>query len=458
MDSVGKRLGNRRLVIGVLLALWLAGEVLWGSWIARRPESLPWILLAAVGMAVVAATFREPILGLYLFVATMLTEASWMFGSVSAARLLGMLVLVAWVAQGLASGRFAIIVPAQAWLAALFVLWAFLSLLWAQDTASWVTDWLLLLQSVALYLLVVNLVDSVQRLRTVLAITTVVNLALALLTLLQVVIGNVGAGRVDLGHISVGDSNTQSTFFLPSAVLWMVLFSQESRRARKLLLLLGFSLMVMAILATGSRSAIVGLGLAVVLGALLDRRLWQVALPAVLLGGVGALLLPSALAWRLRNLVTLADRGAGRVDIWLVVLRVIQLHPLLGVGLGSFPHAFDRYLSDTPGIVRSIGRRRVVHNIFFYAQSELGMLGLVLYVAFMAWSLARGLAAVNNCRRAGSPPMAALALAVFLSLAGMLVAGLFLNTQYWKLFWLLLALPEVMYRLSLQALRGTTRG
>jgi hypothetical protein len=458
VDSIGKRLHDKRAVIAVLLALWLAVEVLWGSWIALRPESLPLVMLAALGLAVAAAIMQQPIVGLYLFVAAMLTEASWMLGSVSAARLLGMLVLVAWVARGLARGRLAIVVPAQAWLAALFALWAFVSVLWAGDTASWVTAWLLLLQSAALYILVVNLVDSVQRLRAVLAIITVVNMALALLTLLQVVIGNVGAGRVDLGHISVGDPNTQAVFFLPSAVLWMVWFSQEPRRARKLVLLLGFSLMVMAILATGSRSALMGLALAVVLGALIDRRLWQVALPAVVLAGVGALLLPSAFTRRLRSLVTLADRGAGRVDIWLVVLRVIQAHPLLGVGLGSFPAAFDRYLSDTPGIVRSLGRRRVVHNIFFYAQTELGMLGLALFVAFTAWSLARGLAAVNKCRQANRPDMAALALAIFLSLAGMLVAGLFLNTQYWKLFWVLLALPEVMHHLSAQALQETTPG
>jgi hypothetical protein len=62
---------------------------------------------------------------------------------------------------------------------------------------------------------------------------------------------------------------------------------------------------------------------------------------------------------------------------------------------------------------------------------------------------------VANWRRAGSPATAGLALAIILSLAGVLLTGLFLDIQHWKLLWLLLALPEVMRRLSLQALRET---
>jgi hypothetical protein len=54
--------------------------------------------------------------------------------------------------------------------------------------------------------------------------------------------------------------------------------------------------------------------------------------------------------------------------------------------------------------------------------------------------------------------MAALALATWLSLVGMLVVGLFLDLQYWKLFWLLLALPEVMRRLSVHSGQETGFG
>jgi hypothetical protein len=81
-----------------------------------------------------------------------------------------------------------------------------------------------------------------------------------------------------------------------------------------------------------------------------------------------------------------------------------------------------------------------------------------LFLVFLGMTLKSGLLAVSNWRRAGSPHMAALALAAWLSLAGMLVVGVFLDLQYWKLFWLLLALPEVMRRLSVESVQETACG
>ncbi|KPL17499.1 MAG: hypothetical protein AMJ93_14895 [Anaerolineae bacterium SM23_84] len=447
---------DRRLMKGSLLALLITGEILLGHLIAVRPQDPYLIPGAAIGLIVVAVTFMEPVFGLYLFVATAFTEALLMFGSVSAARLLGILVLVAWITRSLAGGRFEIIIPGHAWFAAMLISWGLMSALWAMDAQGLPSALLLLVQLMALYILVINLVNSVRKIKIVLAIIMIVSLALALLTILRVVSGELVEGRVDLGQISVGDPNVQAAYFLPSATLLMILFSHKAQLSQKLLLLLGFSVITLAILATSSRGALVSLVVIFVLGMIIDRRLWQVALPTLLVGGVAWLFLPHTLVEHLEALVTLSDRGAGRVDIWLVALEIIRSHPALGVGLDSFGRAFDKYVSETPGIMRDIGRGRGSHNIFLNVQSELGVIGSALFVVFIGMSLRSGLVAVVNWRRAGSPRTAALALAVFLSLVGVLVVGLFLDVQYWKLFWLLLALPEVMRRLSVQALQRTT--
>jgi hypothetical protein len=86
-------------------------------------------------------------------------------------------------------------------------------------------------------------------------------------------------------------------------------------------------------------------------------------------------------------------------------------------------------------------------------QSELGVIGSILFTVFLGMTVKSGLVATMNLRRAGAPRMAALATAVWLSLVGILVMGLFLDLQYWKLFWLLMALPEVMRRLSAEAVQ-----
>jgi putative inorganic carbon (HCO3(-)) transporter len=449
---------DRRAIKGSLLALLIAGEIVLGYVIAVRPQNPYLILGAATGLIVVAVTFVEPVLGLYLFVVAAFTEASWMFGSVSAARLLGILTLAAWIARSVASGRFEIVMPGHAWFAAMFASWGLMSALWAMDTQRLLAALLLLVQLMALYILVINLVNSVKRVQIILAIITVVSLALALLTISRVVSGELVDGRVDLGHISVADMNTQAAYFLPSATVFMVFFSHKAQLAQKLLLLLGLSVIALAILATSSRGAMVSLVAILVLGMIIDHKLWQVALPALLVGGVAMLFLPHTFVERLQTLVTLSDRGNGRVDIWLVALRIIRSHPVLGVGLDSFGRAFDRYVAETPGIIRDIGRGRGSHNTFLNVQSELGVIGTLLFLVFLGMTLKSGLLAVSNWRRAGSPHMAALALAAWLSLAGMLVVGVFLDLQYWKLFWLLLALPEVMRRLSVESVQETACG
>jgi O-antigen ligase len=446
---------DKRLATLLVPALLVIAAIVLLALIVPGEQYSRMLLGGAVGLVVVVGTFIRPVLGVYLFVATMLTEALFMVGAVSVARLLGMLVLGAWVVHSLAGRRFQIIMPSQAWFAVMFILWGFISVMWALDMQRLSAALLLLAQLMALYIVVINLVNSVRRVQIILAIITAVSLILGLLTIFRVPAVDLVDGRVDLSQISVGDMNAQAAYFLPSAALLMVLFSRRVQLAHKLLLLLALSVIVLAILATASRGAIVSLTIILVLGMMVDHSLWQVALPALLMGSVAVLLLPHTLVERLQSIVTLSDRGAGRLDIWLVALRIIRTHPIFGVGLNSFAKAFDKHVSETPGILRDIGRGRASHNTLLNVQSELGVVGLGLFVIFVGMTLRRGLAAVANWRRVGSHGMTALAVAVWLSVVGMLVTGLFLDVQYWKLFWLLLALPEVMRRLSEQSVQET---
>jgi len=444
---------DNRLVRSLLLGVLIAGAIVIGYLIAVRPEDTSLIVGAALGSMIVVATFVKPVYGLYSLVAAVFAEALFMLGSASAARLLGFLVIVAWIAHSLVTGSFRIIIPTQGWFAAAFIAWGLTSALWAMDAQRLATALLLLLQLLTLYIVVTSLVNSFHRVQIIMAIMVVVNLAVALAALASVRSGALVEGRVDVGWISGGDPNTQAAYLLPGATLLMVLFSQRARSVQKWLLLLGFSVIALAIMATSSRGALISLIAIVMLGAIIDRRLWQVALPGLLVGGLATLLLPQMFVDRLQAIVTLSDRAAGRIDIWLVALRMIPSHPILGVGLGNFERAFDRYLPDTSGLAYGVRRGMASHNIFLNVQSELGVIGLFLFAAFITISIRSGLLAVMNLRQAGSPEVAALALAAWLSLVGILIVGLFIDVQYWKLFWLLLALPEVMRRLSVESLQ-----
>jgi O-antigen ligase len=184
------------------------------------------------------------------------------------------------------------------------------------------------------------------------------------------------------------------------------------------------------------------------LGPMLDRKSWHLVLPTVLVGGLGLLLLPPTFAERAESILTLADRGSGRLNIWLVGLQIIRAHPLLGVGWGSFGRAFDRYLAQTAGLRGYIVSGWGPHNVFLGALGELGVIGLILFSAMIGLTVKDAFSAVQGFRERNDSRMACLSIGVLLGLVGILTASMFVDLRYRKIFWLALVLAEATKRLS----------
>jgi len=192
---------------------------------------------------------------------------------------------------------------------------------------------------------------------------------------------------------------------------------------------------------------------------MLDRRMWRVVFPALLVIGAILYLLPETVLGRIESLFTLSNRGTGRLDIWLVAWHMFRVHPLLGVGLGNFGMAFRRYLADTVGLTTHLFLPPTVdpHNIYISTLSSLGVIGFALFIIVVGLSVKNGLVAVLRLKRKGDPHLTTLAIGAYLSLLGVLSAGMFIDLDDQKYFWLLLALAEVMRRLSLAPAREDSR-
>jgi len=440
---------DRRLIKGGLLALLIVAEILLGSLVAMRPEDSHLILGVAIGLIAVVVTFIEPVFGLYLLIAAMFAENLLRLGAISTARLIVILTFGAWIAHSLSRKQFEIIVPLQGWLAIAFVVWGLLSALWSIDTQKLFSALQTLIQSIGLYFLVVNLVSSFKKMQVVITITILASLALSSLAFSHIIAGG-ATGRIDITQVFGTGPHALAGYLVPGAAVLLIMSSREVQVMRKLFLLSGLLATVLAILATGTRAAVVALAVIAIVGLMMDRKLWQVVLPSVLVSGWGALfLLPPAFVERLESILAASDRGAGRLDIWLVALNIIRSHPILGTGLDTFGRSFDRYVADTPAlettyVVQGWGS----HNMFLNIQAELGIIGLALFVSIVGMSVKDGLMAILNLKRAGDYPMITLVLGTWLGLMGMLVVCLFLDWQYTKYLWLLFALAEVARRLS----------
>jgi O-antigen ligase len=89
-----------------------------------------------------------------------------------------------------------------------------------------------------------------------------------------------------------------------------------------------------------------------------------------------------------------AETWAGRWELWNAAFRMIHSHPLLGVGVGNFPYVAPTYSSIAAFMNSELGEgAATTHNIFLSMASELGLVGLalflgVLFLAFrQAWAL-----------------------------------------------------------------------
>ncbi len=214
--------------------------------------------------------------------------------------------------------------------------------------------------------------------------------------------------------------------------------------------LLVFMVCTLAVVLSGTRSAWVAILITLAL-VIVPRLGWQRLLPLslVILFALGALYQLPAVNQFLATRVTSAaeDGGAGRTAIWMVGWHIAQQSPLLGHGFGTFTTVFG------PGVAAEsnlesidtyyITDGRGAHNIYLELVSEVGLVGLAIFLTWM-WVLLR-----VSLRQAVHPDLILILKACLLAY---LIQGAFLGILERKYLWLTIAL---LHGLSMM-IRGVT--
>jgi putative inorganic carbon (HCO3(-)) transporter len=224
-------------------------------------------------------------------------------------------------------------------------------------------------------------------------------------------------------------------------------------RAARPALLLAWLLMAAILVLTQSRGGYVATAIA----AAILLTLWRPWMALTFLVMAEA----AALAWSRMGSQGLADylfsTGAitswqGRVQVWSRALAMTRDFPLAGIGMGTFDQVTGALYP------LSLGGRNVTvghaHNLFLQAGVDLGLPGLIAYLAlwlvaaFSVWRAYRAL------RRQGRLALAALAAGLGASLAALAVHGLFDAVTWgskpaflaWAVLGLAVALPGALER------------
>ena len=152
-------------------------------------------------------------------------------------------------------------------------------------------------------------------------------------------------------------------------------------------------------------------------------------------------LMPSSFVERLSTIADLSGDETGsaheRVSDMLAASRYVATHPLFGSGLGMSTLA----LNETRGAAW-----RLVHNVYLQIGVELGLVGLVLFVALLVSCLR-----ATRPRAAWPRALAPLVAGLRLALIGFAVAGMFHPVAYDFYFYYLAALAVAVRRMGARA-------
>jgi O-antigen ligase len=214
------------------------------------------------------------------------------------------------------------------------------------------------------------------------------------------------------------------------------------RRHRMIAYLL-VPIFVYGIFATASRTGLIAL-VAIPLLALLVPRLgarlgWRI-LPMYVMGAAAILVIvlavPSVAEISLERNAALAqpqseDTWSGRWSLWQGALHAIASHPILGVGAGEGNYSQATMEYSAKAFAQSINKGEVAgvaHNIFLGVATQLGLVGLILFLAILFFLFKT---ALLIAQRSG------LGTGIFLGLIVAMLAGLTLTWENEKIVYVL---------------------
>jgi O-antigen ligase len=252
-----------------------------------------------------------------------------------------------------------------------------------------------------------------------------------------------GAVRGDRLSGIFGDSNLKLggviAVLAPFGLLWI------GRRCGARALLLGLLPILLVVLLAGARAAWISLALVTSmvlfrqLGAKSGALALALAFAAAAVAGIGANLMSTRFAERVDR-TAMALRGdraeldhalSGRLPIWQTAVTMSAAHPVNGVGVRGFRHAYPEFAADDDPFVQRDPAQGALHahQILLELLSETGIVGLLCWVFGIAFAWRCWRRADAAARTRSAAPLVAL------------VAMLFpLNTHYavYSNFWSIL--------------------
>ena len=184
------------------------------------------------------------------------------------------------------------------------------------------------------------------------------------------------------------------------------------------------------VVASSSRGALVGIGVAAIRPLLIKPRLFFIG--SILLSVVAMLTIASIPDESMQRIsMAGVDRTSRhRIERWLDGLDAMQQHPLLGVGFEAWTEYYPaHYELEDKGTL-------LVHNIFVQCGSELGYSGLTVFVLMILACFANTKKVRKLSLGQSDQFLAIMSYGFDAALLGFLGSGFFVTVLYYPYFWI----------------------
>jgi O-antigen ligase len=433
--------------------------------------------IALVGAAVVGLFVTWDISSLpYFLIFTMFVESVSLGPGLRIGRVFGGLALLVLAITLLTRGRAGLRTTALMAVAGGYGLWIFASALWASSPSTVPSATFSYVLSASYALTVAVLVrrrEQLFGLARVLAIgSTIFGIAAFVYYVRHTAVtpNDIGGRAAGLQ----GDPNYFAIFQVIAMPPALVLAARERHRGWRALYYGVVGVIVVSVISSLSRTGLIALVFAVLLTLVLPWRIFFSApaqkltyLVAIVLGAGAATAIGStALVARVQTILNPnaqgSYRGAGREDLWRAALNGWhQSNEVIGMGAGNFKLYSLDLLQSTPGVDTTqnyVRPFREVHNAYLENLTDLGVVGLTLFLLLLFLTGRSLIRSFGRARAAGDLDLQRFSLAFLVSLVGYALSAIFLSNQLAKALWLLvgiaLALDVMTRRLGPRAAAG----
>jgi O-antigen ligase len=260
-----------------------------------------------------------------------------------------------------------------------------------------------------------------------------------------------------LGDLYYYDANDFATFAVTAMPLALYFAHRGRQLPVRLLSLVALAVLGIAFVYSGSRGgflALLATGLFVAFryrSIAFSRRMTAMAVVGVVLLGAA-----SDRYWQqMGTILTDTDYNqtaeGGRLQIWTRGVGYMMTHPLFGVGAANFEPAEGMLSPYANRQQWGVGVKwNAPHNSFLQIGAELGIPGLIVFIAMIGSALL-ALHRLERSSRRRSVPLAVppqLVQALMASLIGFVVGAFFLSLAYSELLYMLLALAVGAHKVA----------